>query len=113
MVSRRKVLEGLKDLDFEVRCESHAAAILEKDFPAAVAELGKVLSALTIPISEIIGSGGGETKGTQRMRHAFNDAGWKKYVFEVRKIINGEGGPGPQKAVRLGVTISTVWLEHT
>jgi hypothetical protein len=23
------------------------------------------------------------------MRHAFNDAGWSKAIFEIRKIING------------------------
>jgi hypothetical protein len=76
------LLEDLKARGFEVQCESHAAAILEKDFPTALEELA-------IPIHEIIGSGGGETKGTQRMRHAFNKVGWKKSVFEIRKIING------------------------
>jgi hypothetical protein len=83
------VLDRLRSRDFEVRCESHAAAILGMDFPVALKELEKVLLALKVPIREIIGSGGGETKGTQRMRRAFNDAGWKKYKFEVRKIING------------------------
>jgi len=59
------------------------------DFPAALEELEKALLNLTVPITEIIGSGGGETKGTQRMRHAFNDVGWHKFIFEIRKIING------------------------
>ncbi len=84
-----KVLEILKDRGLDIRCESHAAAILEKDFPAALKELETSLLNLTVPITEIIGSGGGETKGTQRMRRAFNDAGWRKYTFEIRKIING------------------------
>jgi hypothetical protein len=83
------VLELLKAKGFEVRCESHAAAILEKDFPVALQELEQALLNLTVPITEIIGSGGGETKGTQRMRKAFNDVGWKKFIFEIRKIING------------------------
>jgi hypothetical protein len=72
-----------------VRCESHASAILQHDFPEALAEFESALKTLVIPITEIIGSGGGETKGTQRMRRAFNDVGWKKFVFEIRKIING------------------------
>jgi hypothetical protein len=62
---------------------------LEKDFPAALDELEAALLNLTVPITEIIGSGGGETKGTQRMRHAFNDVGWQKFIFEILKIING------------------------
>jgi hypothetical protein len=86
---RGKVLEKLKTRDFEIQCESHAAAILEKDFPVALQELESALLKLTVPITEIIGSGGGETKGTQRMRRAFNDVGWVKFIFEIRKIING------------------------
>lgn len=82
------MLERLKKQGFEVRCESHAAAILEKDFPMALQDLEKALLGLSLPISEIIGSGGGETKLTQRMRHAFNDVGWKKFIFEIRKTIN-------------------------
>ena len=37
----------------------------------------------------MIDSGGGEAKVTQRMRRAFNDAGWQKDTFEIKKIING------------------------
>ncbi len=47
-----------------------------------------VLSQISIPITEIVASGGGETKGTQRMRKAFAGAGWKKKNYEIRKIIN-------------------------
>lgn len=83
------MLDELRKQGFEIRCESHAAAILEQDFPAALKELESALLHLTVPITEIIGSGGGETKGTQRMRHAFNEVGWQKYIFEIRKIING------------------------
>ena len=83
------MLENLANKGFEIRYESHAAAILEKDFPVALEELEAALLNLTVPITEIIGSGGGETKGTQRMRHAFNDVGWAKFIFEIRKIING------------------------
>jgi hypothetical protein len=83
------MLESLSDKGFEIQFQSHAAAILEKDFPDAVGDLERALRGLVIPINEMIGSGGGETKGTQRMRRAFSDAGWRKFIFEIRKIING------------------------
>ena len=83
------MLEQLAGKGFEIRFESHAAAILEKDFPEALTDLEQALATLTIPITEVIGSGGGDTKGTQRMRRAFNDVGWHKFIFEIRKIING------------------------
>jgi Restriction endonuclease BglII len=83
------MLDRLIKSGFEVHLESHAAAILGTDFPAAIEDLESVLANVRIPITEIIGSGGGETKGTQRMRRAFNDSGWRKFSFEIRKIING------------------------
>src|SRR6185312_7144508 len=48
------------------------------------------LNSLTIPIEEIIAGGGGEAKGTQRLRRALADLKWQKTVFEVKKIINGQ-----------------------
>jgi len=83
------VLEKLYAAKFDIQFESHAAAILEKDFPKALRDLKQVLLGVRIPITEIIGSGGGEAKGTQRMRHALNELGWKKVNFEIRKTING------------------------
>ena len=83
------MLGKLTSKGFETKFLSHAAAILDRDFPEALTELEHALSGLAIPITEIIALGGGETKGTQRMRHALNDLGWKKYEFVIRKIING------------------------
>jgi len=83
------VFEELRSRNFDIRFESHAAAILEMDFPSALQDLEGILLKTEIPISEIIGSGGGEAKGTQRMRRALNDLGWKKTCFEIKKIING------------------------
>jgi hypothetical protein len=83
------VLEKLQSAGFEIRCQSHAAAILEKDAPLAIEELERALLDLTVPITEIVGSGGGETKLTQRIRRAFAQLGWKKKEFEIKKIING------------------------
>jgi len=83
------MLDRLIQKGFEIHLESHAAAILGRDFPIALDDLEQVLLNVSVPITEIIGSGGGETKGTQRMRRAFNDAGWHKFTFEIRKSING------------------------
>jgi hypothetical protein len=44
---------------------------------------------MSIPIEELIGSGGGETKGTQRLRHALADLNWRKANFTIEKRING------------------------
>ena len=83
------MLDKLTAKGYEILVESHAQAILERDFPAALDELQAALENVEIPITEIIGSGGGETKGTQRMRRALTDLGWKKVHFEIKKTING------------------------
>jgi Restriction endonuclease BglII len=82
-------LQPLRDKGFQIEFHSHAKAILEADFPMVLGELARALDALTIPIEEIVRSGGGETKGTQRLRHALTDARWNKGVFEIKKMING------------------------
>ncbi|MEP7247719.1 MAG: BglII/BstYI family type II restriction endonuclease, partial [Gammaproteobacteria bacterium] len=38
--------------------------------------------------TEIIGSGGGEAKGTQRLRRALANQNWLKVCFEIKKTIN-------------------------
>lgn len=73
---------------FEVRFESHARAILAADFPSAVRELESALVGATIPIEEIVAGGGGEAKGTQRLRRALDAQGWRKTSFKVEKRIN-------------------------
>ncbi|HTR49005.1 MAG TPA: BglII/BstYI family type II restriction endonuclease, partial [Verrucomicrobiae bacterium] len=83
------MLDKLSKAGFEIRHECHAAAILEKDTPLALGDLEEALLNLAVPITEIIGSGGGEAKLTQRMRHAFNRLGWTKTTFEISKTING------------------------
>ncbi|HEY1752212.1 MAG TPA: BglII/BstYI family type II restriction endonuclease [Caulobacteraceae bacterium] len=82
------MLESLAERGFQVEFHSHAAAILGVDFADAVAELEQVLHGVSIPIEEIIGSGGGETKGTQRLRRALAETGWTKANFKIEKIIN-------------------------
>jgi restriction endonuclease BglII len=82
-------LSRLIERGFQVEFHSHAKAILSVDFPEALAELNATLGQVTIPIEEIIAGGGGEAKGTQRLRRALNDLKWVKTKFEVKKIING------------------------
>lgn len=83
------MLEDLIERGFQIEFHSHAQAILSVDFPDAVGELERALEAVSIPIEEIIGSGGGEAKGTQRLRRALTDLGWHKGTFTIEKRING------------------------
>jgi len=82
------MFENLLARGFQVYFRSHAKAIVSGDFPEVVAQLEEVLLASAIPIEEIIGSGGGEAKGTQRLRNALKERGWKKHNFVVRRIID-------------------------
>src|SRR6266404_4375731 len=74
---------------FQVEFHSHARAILSVDFPEVAEQLEEILIGATIPIEEIIGSGGGETKGTQRLRRALHEHGWRKHKFEIQRTIDG------------------------
>jgi Restriction endonuclease BglII len=83
------MFEKLIGRGFQVEFSSHAEAILGIDFPEVASQLEAVLLTSTIPIEEIIGSGGGETKGTQRLRNALAEHGWRKHIFVVQRIIDG------------------------
>lgn len=83
------MFEILRNKGFQVEFHSHAEAILSVDFPSAVNELEVALSNTTIPIEEIIAGGGGEAKGTQRLRRALAALQWPKFTFVVEKRING------------------------
>ncbi|WP_018425767.1 BglII/BstYI family type II restriction endonuclease [Hoeflea sp. 108] len=83
------MFEALVERGFQIEFQSHAQAILSVDFPAAIEELETALLATTIPIEEIIAGGGGEAKGTQRLRNALNDLHWPKTEFVVERRING------------------------
>jgi len=83
------MLKKLKKQGFDIQFVSHAQAILKVDFAAALKELEETLQTIAIPMTEIIGSGGGESKGTQRLRRALAAQQWRKAKFEIRKTING------------------------
>src|SRR5687767_3284329 len=78
----------LKKAGFQVEFHSHAEAILAGDFPSAEKELEEVLLGATIPIEEIIAGGGGEAKGTQRLRRGLQAKHWNTVTFVVEKRIN-------------------------
>lgn len=94
-IQKKPLARGLGMLDrlvaqnFQVDFRSHAKAILSGDFPDVAAQLEEVLVTSTIPIEELIGSGGGEAKGTQRLRNALKQRGWRKHKFVVQRIIDG------------------------
>jgi hypothetical protein len=83
------MFERLAERGFQVEAVSHAKAILTVDFPEVAEELQEILLQSSIPIEEIIGSGGGETKGTQRLRRALRDGRWRKHNFIIQRVIDG------------------------
>ena len=83
------MLDRLKENYYEVQFVSHAAAILSVDFPEALSELEGILLDFSIPVEELIRSGGGITRGTQRLRFALEAKGWNKVNFTIEKRING------------------------
>lgn len=84
------MFDDLKQRGFQIECHSHAASILSGDFPEAIEELESVLREATLPIGEIIAGGGGEAKGTQRLRRGLAARGWATKDFTIEKTINGE-----------------------
>jgi hypothetical protein len=83
------MFDRLRDAGFEVEMTSHALAILEVDFSELVGEIETALLGLNLPITEIIGGGGGEAKMTQRLRKALAEIGWPKHNFIVTKSVDG------------------------
>lgn len=79
----------LEHAGFQVEFHGHARAILTGDFPNVESELEDVLLSATIPIEEIIAGGGGEAKGTQRLRRGLQAKDWATITFTVEKRING------------------------
>jgi hypothetical protein len=82
------MFESLTEAGFQIAFESHAQAIIGTDFAPAVAELEEALAGTTIPIEEMIAGGGGEAKGTQRLRKALSGVGWSKTVFKIQRSIS-------------------------
>jgi hypothetical protein len=78
------VFKRLERQGFDLAFTYHADAILNHDFPEAVQELERTLRDISIPITELIKGGGGETLGTQRLRRALTAENWSKRIFHVQ-----------------------------
>lgn len=83
------MFERLRDRGFEVECTSHAEAIMLHDFHDLIGELEGALDQTSIPMTEIIGGGGGEAKVTQRLRRSLAALHWTKHNFELKKTVDG------------------------
>jgi hypothetical protein len=83
------MFDRLRNAGFEIEMTSHALAILEVDFQELIGEIETALLALRLPITEIIGGGGGEAKMTQRLRKALAEAAWPKHNFVMTKTVDG------------------------
>lgn len=83
------MFERLIALGYEVTFASHAEAILGVDFPDIVRDLEAALLEVRLPITEIVGSGGGEAQLTQRLRRGFHALGWRKRNVEMKKVVDG------------------------
>lgn len=83
------MFERLRDIGFEVEFTSHAEAIILHDFPDLIGELEGALEKTTIPMTEIIGGGGGEAKVTQRLRRSLAAMEWTKHNFQLKKTVDG------------------------
>ncbi|RJG55617.1 restriction endonuclease [Sphingobium terrigena] len=83
------MLDRLRDSGFEVEFTNHAQAIMLHDFPDLIDELEGALLNISLPMTEIIGGGGGEAKMTQRLRRGLAALQWSKHNFEMKKIVDG------------------------
>lgn len=83
------MFENLRAAGFEIAFTNHAEAILQHDFTALTREIEAALADLCLPITEIIGGGGGEAKMTQRLRRGLAERGWPKHNFELTKTVDG------------------------
>lgn len=83
------MFQRLKKRGFEILALHHAEAILKLDMPEAASDLEEALLQIRLPVSELVGSGGGEAKSTQRLRNALASLGWGKPCFQITKSVDG------------------------
>lgn len=83
------MFQKLIDAGFEFEIKNHARAIFSVDFPAQAQELVDALLDIKIPAEELVGSGGGEAKSTQRLRNRLYQSDWNKHNFVFRSFVDG------------------------
>lgn len=74
---------------FEITIKNHAGAIFSVDFSPEAAEIETALIEMKIPVEELVASGGGEAKSTQRLRKRLYEGGWQKHNFHFEQRIDG------------------------
>ena len=79
----------LREAGFDIMVRNHAEAVLRVDFPVQTAELIAALVEFSLSPAELIASGGGEAKSTQRLRRLLYDAGWIKHNFHIQTTVDG------------------------
>jgi hypothetical protein len=84
------MLDALHNSGFDVLAKNHAEAILDRDFPDEIRELINALAAVSIPVAELIASGGGEAASTQRLRRILSESGWRKHNFRIETTVDGQ-----------------------
>lgn len=85
------MFDRLRKKGFQVLALHHAEAILEHDLRPAIDDLENALLGISLPVAELVRSGGGEGQLTQRLRKTLADTcGWEKHTFEIKKIVDGE-----------------------
>ena len=82
-------IKQLEQKGFDIHFQSHAKSIMYGEFAAQISELCEALGDISLPITEIIGGGGGEAKFTQRLRRDLASKSWNKLNFRIEKIVNG------------------------
>lgn len=83
------MFDALRARGFDVAIRNHAGAIFSIDFSEQSVELENALLDVSIPVEELIGSGGGEAQSTQRLRRRLYEAGWPKHNFSFQLIVDG------------------------
>ena len=83
------MFDALRQAGFDIMVRNHAEAILSVDFPNETKELTEALLRVSIPAQELIASGGGEAKSTQRLRRELDQAGWRKHHFRIQTTLDG------------------------
>ena len=63
--SAQHFVAALEAKGFDILFQAHARSILTGEFAQALIEISNALDSIHLPITEIIGSGGGETKSAE------------------------------------------------
>ena len=75
------MFDRLKERGFEIECTRTRRPFSASTSPKSPSSWRVFCSIRRFRFEEIIGSGGGETKGTQRLRRALASHEWRKHIF--------------------------------